>query len=231
MNYFDRLPDEIKNYIYEFRGFDDRAIYIKKVLKDSIDHEKIDEIFEKENLNDREKEIVLTHLNHSLLHYIIFRFQSHIIDEFHEKKCTFKKKYFKGNKKDDDKFYKKYLFFNKKGFTSWSPMNSLLKSLGDGYLYELFNGKRDKNIFFDIYYSNYDQNFLKKDWEKNIPSVLSNETKLNNFDKMEIKNVYYWYKFSYESMKNYIPLISLYSINYKNDYYKMLKKLNKLINE
>ena len=85
MNYLDKLPNEIKIYIYEFRGFDERAIYIKKVLKDSIDHEKIDEIFEKENLNDREKEIVLTHLNHSLLHYIIFRFQSSIIDEFHEK--------------------------------------------------------------------------------------------------------------------------------------------------
>ena len=113
----------------------------------------------------------------------------------------------------------------------WSPINSLLKSLGDGYLNQLLNGKIEKNIFFNIYYSNYDKLFLKEDWEKNIPSVLSNEPTLNNFDKMEIKNLYYWYKFSYESMKNYIPLISLYSINYKKDYYKMLKKLDKLINE
>ena len=147
------------------------------------------------------------------------------------KKMHVQKKYFKGNKNDDDKLYKKYLFFNKKGFTSWSPMNSLLKSLGDGYLYQLLNGKIDKNIFYDIYYSDYDKLFLKKDWEKNISFVLSNEPTLNNSDKMEIKNVYYWYKFSYESMKNYIPRISLYSINYKIDYYKMLKNLDKLINQ
>ena len=232
MSRLDKLPPELIHYIEEFKGYDYQADYIKNILEKSIDYDKVNAFFKDEEgceiYNDEDKKIVMKYLKHSLMCHITFRFQNKIITEFYTKKGKLKRDLYKANSKDDQKFIIKYLFFNKKVISTFTPIISSLEDIGCKCLFYEFKSRKYSKILGSIYFTNKNDRFLKGNWEIKLPNVLSDDLILNEYDKKEIINVYYWYKYNYEYLCNCIKHLE---IEDRKDYKNILKHINKVINE
>jgi hypothetical protein len=227
MSLFDKLPIDCINYIDEYRGNDTDADYIKNILNKVIDNDKIEKFFG--GFTSAEMVIIKEYVYHSLMLYITEEFHHKIIAEFYDKKAIKKRTKYTPNSKDDDVFCKKFLYFNKSKFDSWTTsFISQPKNIGDEVVY-INHFLKHQLMYYTtrIYYGHLGKDFLKDKWEMAMPDVLSPEPTLTQNDKREIKNVYYWYKYNLKFFETHKITIK----SHKNTYNKLVKNITKLIDQ
>jgi hypothetical protein len=232
------LPVEILNMIIDYKPNDTNMDFITKLLKKIMlpKAEVIKQLImffpdietEPPTIIEIYYKYVIIFATNNLIELI----RNKICDEYNAKKSypeNKSKKYIPFSK-DEDKYMKKYIYFNKSNFGSLDKLTMSINSSMEQLLFselremreiktfekydvfqkkflcrEPFADKSEVEIFSMIFNRGYDCEFYKKDWKTEIPELLSNTTNiLTKHDIYTIKQYPIWVKSLLENLSNTI---------------------------
>ena len=258
------LPQDLLNMIIDFKPNDTNMDFITKLLKKIMlpKAEIIKQLIiffphieEEPTVIEIYYKYVVMFATNNLMNLI----RNKICDEYNEKKSypANKSQQYLPFSKDEYKYIKKYIYFNKSNLGGLDKLTMSINSSMEQLLFselrqireiknfenydvfqrkflnrEPFSNKTEIEIFCTIFNRGYDCEFYKKDWKTEIPELLSNTTNiLTKHDIYMIKQYPIWVKSQLENISTEIvKMMTYFSKLEKYDKTKsIVEKVEKLI--